>query len=269
MKRIYFTTLIFVICACNIFAQYYVPRREPIRKNLDAFMYAIDKIDAQHKEALSYRTAICNAYVDIVSRYNLSEEAEKRITEIKDASIKRIDNMALYGSYSYSLDTAIKEYGTVIPQMRKIAEDDVYNIEKQRIFRYTHPFDNMDYSMFTKVINNPTYESKQTLLKITRIAKSSSQTRIEFLCSNTVGNQSFGWVNIDRGVYLYDPIHKKKYPYVYSENISVAPNKTEFHFANEQLVFALIFTALPENIDQIDLIEPNGSDWIFNNIKVK
>lgn len=125
MKRIYFTTLILVICVCNTFAQYYVPRREPIRKNLDAFMYAIDKIDAQHKEALSYRTAICNAYVDIVSRYNLSEEAENRITEIKDASIKRIDNMALYGSYSYSLDTAIKEYGTVIPQMRKIAEEDV------------------------------------------------------------------------------------------------------------------------------------------------
>ena len=90
-------------------------------------MYAIDKIDAQHKEALSYRTAICNAYVDIVSRYNLSEEAEKRITEIKDASIKRIDNMALYGSYSYSLGTAIKEYGTVIPQMIKIAREDMRN----------------------------------------------------------------------------------------------------------------------------------------------
>ena len=127
MKKTFVTILMLIICACNVFAQYVVPNREPIRKNLDAFMYAIDKIDAQHKEALSYRTAICNAYVDIVSRYNLSEEAEKRITEIKDASIKRIDNMALYGSYSYSLDTAIKEYGTVIPQMRKIAREDMRN----------------------------------------------------------------------------------------------------------------------------------------------
>ena len=71
MKKIYFTTLILVICACNTFAQYYVPQRRPIRKNLDALMYAIDKIDEQHKEALSYRTAICNEYADIISNYDL------------------------------------------------------------------------------------------------------------------------------------------------------------------------------------------------------
>ncbi len=130
MKKIYFTTLILVICACNTFAQYYVPQRRPIRKNLDAFMYAIDKIDEQHKDALSYRTAICNEYSDIISNYDLSEEAEKQITEIKDASIKRIDNMALYGSYYYSLDTAIKEYGTAVSQMRRIAKEDIRNKTK-------------------------------------------------------------------------------------------------------------------------------------------
>lgn len=127
MKKTFVTILMLIICACNVFAQYIVPNREPIRMNLDAFKYTTDKIDAKNKEALSYRTAICNEYADIISNYDLSEEAEKQITEIKEASIKRIDDMALYGSYSYSLDTAIKEYGTVIPQMRKIAREDMRN----------------------------------------------------------------------------------------------------------------------------------------------
>lgn len=130
MKKTFVTILMLIICACNVFAQYVVPNREPIRMNLDAFKYATDKIDAKNKEALSYRTAICNEYADIISNYDLSEEAEKQITEIKEASIKRIDDMALYGSYSYSLDTAIKEYGTVIPQMRKIARENMRNKTK-------------------------------------------------------------------------------------------------------------------------------------------
>lgn len=256
---------------CSISAQY-AQRRQPIRKNLDAFKYALDQIEAQHNEALAYRTAISNAYIDIITNCPLSEKTEKQITELKNASIKRIDDMALYGSYSYSLNTAVKEYGAVVPQMRKIANDDLRNQqskEEKRMYEYTHPFDNKDYSKYTKVINNPTYESKQTTLKITRIAKSNTETRIEFLYSNTIGNTAFGWVCINPKTYLYDPIYKKKYELVYPENIKIAPSKTTFKYANEQLVFALIFPALPANVSQIDLVEPDGSNWIFNNINVK
>ena len=135
-----------IICACNVFAQYVVPNREPIRKNLDALMYAIDKIDEQHKDALSYRTAICNEYADIISNYDLSEEAEKQITEIKDASTKRIDNMALYGSYSYSLDTAIKEYGTAVSQMRRIAKEDMRNKTKGYVNNTSNTISDIEYA---------------------------------------------------------------------------------------------------------------------------
>lgn len=146
MKKTFVTILMLIICACNVFAQYVVPNREPIRKNLDALMYAIDKIDEQHKDALSYRTAICNEYADIISNYDLSEEAEKQITEIKDASTKRIDNMALYGSYSYSLDTAIKEYGTAVSQMRRIAKEDMRNKTKGYVNNTSNTISDIEYA---------------------------------------------------------------------------------------------------------------------------
>ena len=49
-------------------------------------------------------------------------------------------------------------------------------------------------------------------------------------------------------------------------NIAVAPLKTEFHFQEEELVFALIFPALPSNVRMFSIIESEDSNWKFRNI---
>ena len=52
-------------------------------------------------------------------------------------------------------------------------------------------------------------------------------------------------------------------------NIAVAPLKTEFHFQEEELVFALIFPALPSNVRMFSIIESEESNWKFRNIRIK
>lgn len=52
-------------------------------------------------------------------------------------------------------------------------------------------------------------------------------------------------------------------------NIAIAPLKTEFHFQDEELVFALVFPALPQNTRTFSIIESADSSWKFYNIKIK
>lgn len=88
----------------------FVPRREPIKKNLDAFATSLNKIDEKNQQALKQRTAIDIA----LSQVNLdsSEDSWKSqyAQKIKDA----IDNEAQYGDYSRALNTATMLAGTAV-----------------------------------------------------------------------------------------------------------------------------------------------------------
>lgn len=254
-----------------VFAQ-----RPVVRMNLNAYFNAIDKIEKKSSEALSYRSKIECEFYNLTndSSVKLSDEAISRMRTIMDKSLKRIDDSATFGDYSGSLSVARDEYNHAVSQMNKIAEEDIQeqkdNIEKerQRIYSYNHPFDYKDYSVYSRIVNNPSFQSLKTEMTITRIALKKDETWIEFKMRNYSNGSYFGWANINSNTYLYDPIHKKKYQLVRAVNISVSPFRTEFNFQDETLVFALVFPGLPLGVKNVNLIEPD-SDWIFRNIRIR
>ena len=224
MKK--FVIVFLCLVSVPVFAQ-----RPVVRMNLNAYIDAINKIEAKSSEALSYRNKIeCEFYNWTKdSSVNLSDEAISRMRTIMDESLKRIDDSATFGDYSNSLSVARNEYNHAVCQMYKIAEEDIQeqneNIEKerQRIYSYNHPFDNKDYSIYSKIVNNPSFQSLVTEMTITRIALKNNETWIEFKMRNYSNGNYFGWTNINRNTYIYDPIHKKKYQLVRAVNLAVSP----------------------------------------------
>lgn len=81
-----------------------VARRPIIRKNLDAFASAFDKIGNAHMEALKQRSAIDVALAQVELDSSEDEWKADYVQKIKD----RIDNAAMFGSYSSALTVATK-----------------------------------------------------------------------------------------------------------------------------------------------------------------
>lgn len=269
MKK--FVVLFLGLVSVPVFAQ-----RPVVRMNLNAYINAINKIEAKSSEALSYRDKIECEFYNLTkdSSVKLSDEAISRMRTIMGESLKRIDDSATFGDYSSSLSVARDEYNHAVSQMNKIAEEDIQeqkeNIEKerQRIYLYNHPFDYKDYTVYSRIVNNPSFQSLKTEMTITRIALKKDETWIEFKMRNYSNGDYFTWANIDGGTCLYDPIHKKKYRLVRAVNLAVSPFRTEFNFQDETLVFALVFPGLPLEVKNVNLLEPD-SDWIFRNIRIR
>lgn len=263
----------------NNFYGQVVQKRVPVRSNINAFSNALKKIDSEADATLAYKTAIEKFYNDLILNNNISSKAANIIKEMKDNSLKAIDEKAYneYGDYSRAYQTARYEYETVTAKMTAVVKKDIENQkedaynEYKRNYQYTHPFDSFDYSHFSKIILNPTYESKSTStnIKITKIALSQQETRIEFLLSNRIGVHCFNWACINAQTYLYIPSSKKRYPLYNAINIALAPNKTYFHHEDEQLVFALVFPPIPSTTKTFNIIEQEKAGWNFYNIHLK
>lgn len=269
MKYLFLKVLILFVFSSSIPMH---AQRPIIRRNTQAFVNAIKKIESKSSDALLYRNAIQDAFYTFITRKDLTDNAKHQAENIKDYSIKYIDSYALGGDYSQSIDIAMKEYYSVLSSFKKIADEDLkqqaeYEAEKKRIYQNTHPFDNKNYSSYTHIINAPTYRCNNTTdLKITKIAYSSDSTRIELLLTHPLEE---GWASIKKTTYLYDSIHKKKYYLLKAENISINPNITQLHYRGEQLKFALIFPGIPRNVTYVDLIEGMDSPWKFYKIKLR
>lgn len=278
MNKSFIILILLFVMHTTIFYGQVVQRRVPVRSNINAFSNALKKIDSEAEDALAYKAAIEKFYNDLILNNNISSDASTIIKEMKDKSLKAIDDKAYkeYGDYSRAYQTARYEYETVTAKMVAVAKKD---LEKQKeaaynensIYQYTHPFDTFDYSHFSKIILNPAYESKSTStnIKITKIALSQQETRIEFLLSNRIGVHCFEWANINPQTYLYIPNSKKKYPLYNAINIALSPNKTYFHYEDEQLVFALVFPPIPSSTKTFNVIEQEKAGWNFYNIHLK
>lgn len=210
----------------------------------------------------------------MVAKNELSSEALKKLKNMKDESLKRIDDKATYGDYSRAVSVAEYEYKTVTATMENVARKDIeeqneyIRQERQRMYRYTHPFDNMSYAKYTRVIQNPTYETLSTV-QITKVALSSQETRVEFVVNNRTANGYVNSVSIDPCTYIFLPIIKKKKNMFYAENINISPMETKFYFHDEKLVFALVFPALPPTTKTFSIIEPGNNCWQFHNIRIR
>lgn len=272
MKKLY---LVFLLCvyAYVVVAQV-VPRRNLGQRNLGALQQYIEISNARYDAAIAYKSGIEKYYGELVTKNELSSEALNKLKSMKDESLKRIDDKATYGDYSRAVDIAEYEYKTTTAAMLNVARKDIeeqkeyIRQEQQRMYRYTHPFDYISYDKYSRVIQNPTYETLSTV-QITKVALSSQETRVEFKVNNRANNGYISWVSINSGTYIYLPLKKQKLKMRDAINIAVAPLKTEFHFQDEELVFALVFPALPQNTRTFSIIEPADSSWKFYNIKIK
>ena len=140
--------------------------------------------------------------------------------------------------------------------------------ERQRLYAMAHPFDNFDYSKYDKIIDYPQYDFKNAKYRnenitITKIALSSSETRVEFVKYNTIYA-----CNVQRGTYIKASGTSKLF-FIKAENIAIAPNKNEYKKYGESLKFALIFPALPKGTKKFTIRENDRNGWKFNNIIIK
>ncbi len=142
---------------------------------------------------------------------------------------------------------------------------------RERSYAMAHPFDNYDYSGFYKVIDYPQYKFTPSYygwanndVRITKIALSSSETRIEFEYTNSVYN----WFNVERGTYL-KASGTSKLSFVRAENIAIAPSKSTFEKFGEILKFALIFPAIPQKTKSLTIAEPDKKGWKFKDVKIQ
>ena len=272
MKKLF---LVFLLCeVVHLAAAQVVPRRILGQSNLGALQQYVEESNDRYDAAIAYRSGIEKYYGELVTKNELSSGALEKLKKMKDESLKRIDDKATYGDYSRAVSVAEYEYKTVTAAMENVVRKDIeeqneyIRQEQQRMYRYTHSFDNMSYAKYTRVIQNPTYETLSTV-QITKIALSSQETRVECKVNNRANNGYVGWVSIDSGTYIYIPIRKQKLKMRDAINIAVAPLRTEFHFQDEELVFALIFPALPPNVRTFSIIESESSTWKFYNIKIR
>ena len=100
----------------------FVPRREPIKKNLDAFATSLNKIDEKNQQALKQRTAIDIALSQV--QLDSSEDNWKASysQKIKD----EIDAQAQYGDYSRALNTATMLAGNAVSSPELLGRQKAY-----------------------------------------------------------------------------------------------------------------------------------------------
>lgn len=141
---------------------------------------------------------------------------------------------------------------------------------RARLYAMAHPFDSFDYTRYDKIIDYPQYRFYPTNssdgLRISRIALSSTETRVEFEFTNTI----FNWFNVERGTYI-KASGTNKLAFIRAENVAIAPSMSTFEKSGEILKFALIFPAIPQKVKSFLMAEQDkkGWGWKFKDIKIQ
>lgn len=141
---------------------------------------------------------------------------------------------------------------------------------RARLYAMAHPFDNFDYARYDKVIDYPQYRFYPTPysisdgLRISRIALSSTETRVEFEFTNTV----FDRFNVKRGTYI-KASGTNKLEFKRAENVAIDPYMSTFEKSGEILKFALIFPAIPPKTKSFLIAEQDKKGWKFKDIKIR
>lgn len=123
-------------------------------------------------------------------------------------------------------------------------------------------------STSTRTIENPTV-SRTTAerVKIERVKLAKDYTAIEITSNNQSGNSYYQWCNIDRNTYIL--ANGTRYTLTRTDGIQIAPEKTYFSYAGQNITFTLYFPPIPDAVTSIDLIESVDSDWKFYGIKIR
>ena len=144
-------------------------------------------------------------------------------------------------------------------------EKELEELEQIRLYGMVHAFDNYDYSKYETIVSYPPVKSSPDGVIVTKVALSSTETRVEFECTNMYENN---YCCIDWQTYLTaSGIGKQRQVKV--ENIAISPSKSQFRNVGEKLKFALTFPALPPKVKAITISETVKNGWKFKNIKIK
>lgn len=111
----------------NSHAQYVVPKREPIRKNLDVYEKAFDNISNRNVEATSAVNSIISNIYDKISdaaSQNLSEAAINHVFIEGYGCTREIENYIIGGDYTSALPIARQVYPKIILRINEIVTKD-------------------------------------------------------------------------------------------------------------------------------------------------
>lgn len=92
-------------------------------------------------------------------------------------------------------------------------------------------------------------------------------TAVEITSNNQSGNSYYQWCNIDRNTYIM--VNGTRYTMTKAEGIKIAPDKTYFSYAGQDITFTLYFPPIPTSATSMDLIESSDSKWKFYGIKIR
>ena len=92
-------------------------------------------------------------------------------------------------------------------------------------------------------------------------------TAVEIIYNNQSGSIYYQWCNIDRNTYIL--VNGTRYTMTKAEGIKIAPDKTYFSYAGQDITFTLYFPSVPTSATSMDLIESSDSDWKFYGIKIR
>lgn len=118
------------------------------------------------------------------------------------------------------------------------------------------------------IINTPSVRSTiAERAKIKSVTLGHDYTAIEIISNNQSGNKYYQWCNIDRNTYIM--VNGTRYTMTKAEGIKIAPDKTYFSYAGQDITFTLYFPKIPSSATSIDLIESTDSEWKFYGIKIR
>ena len=90
---------------------YTIGANQPIiRRNLDAYAKAIDKLDARHEEAIKQKTALDVAF----SQLDMNEAEDEWKNQLRNQMQAEIDNAAMFGNYASAYDQAVMSAGKLL-----------------------------------------------------------------------------------------------------------------------------------------------------------
>ena len=130
---------------------------------------------------------------------------------------------------------------------------------------------------FTPTIKNTTSDVKTVFYPqngrngnttITKVELSSTRIKVYFHYVNEYDSE--GWCAVNPNTYILGPYGDRQ-KLLNASNIPLLPEKHKFDYKGQTLDFVLEFPSLlfATEIKYFNLVEPDGSNWVFNNIIVE
>lgn len=123
-------------------------------------------------------------------------------------------------------------------------------------------------SSLANTVNYPSVRnSTAERAKIKSVYIGRDYTAVEITWNNLSRNGYYKACSINRNTYII--VNGTRYTMTKAEGIKIAPDKTYFSYAGQDITFTLYFPPIPTSATSMDLIESADSEWKFYGIKIR